>query len=182
MRVGGAVLWPFTLIASQWYESKAHWFNGVDEETYAIAYALAHGRRGTLRTSAHHDRRVARAAVLRWARSLSCTDGELVIAVAAMIDQMRRTASDDGAQIEENEKATTAGITAFLAANTSEGPEYWESRVCVPYIVEMMRVIREQNSVDGKPLKDDPRIIAERNLGRAIERIKREHNEANNVR
>jgi len=179
VRIPGAVLWPLTLQASDWWSDYGKWFTTLDEQTKALGFLMAHGRRVCLR-SRLATRSVARRAVFAWGRHLPCTFAQLQIAVGSVLEQMR-TSGDDTNQADEEPDRTSGGepdrtssgeLIAFLVSSTGLDAEYWERRVSVPFINEQVRVIVKQLQVDDKPSKDDPRIIAERNMGFALKEIK----------
>ena len=140
---------------------------------------MAHGRRVSLRARLA-SRPVARRAIFHWARSLKCTFAELQIAVGAVCEQMRMVENE----IPENERVrspedddksgtSTGQLVAFLSTQTGIEPDFWERRACVPYIMEQIQSVIRQNQAEDKPLADDPRIIAERNLAYAIMQIEK---------
>lgn len=176
MLIPGAVLWPFTLQAGSEWGRIAEWFDGVDDNAKAIGYLMAHGRRSCLRVRLA-SRDSARRAVFHWAKKLPCTQGELNIATASILEQMQGIenevparedqADDDGAN------TTTMELVSYLVLNTGLDADYWERKVSISYIHEQMRAIVRQGMADDKPQKDDPRIIAERNLAYAIIQIEK---------
>ena len=78
-------------------------------------------------------------------------------------------ARDD--QADDDESTTTMELVSYLVLNTGLDADYWERRVSIGYINEQMRTIVRQGLADDKPQKDDPRIIAERNLAYYIMQI-----------
>ena len=174
IRVAGAVLWPFTLQAGSEWDRIAEWFAGVDDNAKALGYLMAHGRRACLRVRLA-SRAPARRAVFHWANRLPCTQGELNIATAAILEQMQGVENEvpkraDQADDEESD-TTNIELVAYLVQNTGLDADYWERKVCISYINEQIRTIVKQGMADDKPQKDDPRIIAERNLAYAIMKI-----------
>jgi len=171
VRIPGAVLWPLTLQASDWWSSYGEWFTTLDEQTKALGFLMAHGRRVCLR-SRLATRSVARRAVFAWGRHLPCTFAQLQIAVGSVLEQMRTNSDDTKRDEDEPDRTSNGELIAFLMSSTGLDAEYWERRVSVPFINEQVRVIVKQLQVDDKPSKDDPRIIAERNMGLALKEIK----------
>ena len=179
MLIPGAVLWPFTLQAGSEWGRIAEWFDGIDDNAKAIGYLMAHGRRSCLRVRLA-SRGVARRAVFHWANKLPCTQGELNIATASILEQMQGIedevpARDD--QADDDESTTTMELVSYLVLNTGLDADYWERRVSIGYINEQMRTIVRQGLADDKPQKDDPRIIAERNLAYYIMQIEEKRGE-----
>jgi hypothetical protein len=176
MRIPGAVLWPFTLQAGNEWDRIAEWFDGVDDNAKAIGFLMAHGRRSCLRVRLA-SRDAARRAVFSWAKRLPCTQGELNIATAAVLAQMKDVENEvpkrEGQADDDDVESTSMELVSYLALNTGLEADYWERKVCIPYINEQIRAIVRQGLTDDKPQKDDPRIIAERNLAYAIMTIEK---------
>jgi len=174
VRVAGAILWPFTLQGCGWWDDHKDWFEGVNEQTIALAYIMAHGRRASLRARLA-TQPVARRAISAWAKLLTCTMDELLIAVGTVLESMDTVADEVPTQDDEDAndaKGMSDGeMVAYLVANTGIEPDYWERKVSMPYIAEQVRRIIKQGDADDKPSRHDPRIIAERNLGYAIIQI-----------
>jgi hypothetical protein len=62
-------------------------------------------------------------------------------------------------------------LVSYLVLNTGLNAEYWERKVCIQFINDQVRTIARQGMTDDKPQKDDPRLIAERNLAYVIIQI-----------
>ncbi len=177
VRIPGAILWPMTLQAHDWWLDHDEWFNGIDEQTKALGYLLAHGRRACLRARLA-TRPVARRAVFSWVRRLPCTVEELTIGVGTILeqgqgveDEIPQDAKAEELQDDDGGKLSTGQLVAFLVANTGLPGDYWERKVSAAFIGEQVQTIVRQGNCDDKPAKDDPRIVAERNLGYALMQI-----------
>lgn len=166
VQVGGVTLWPLTLLASDWMDRIGGKFN-EPMATFALAYAMAHGRNenGELNT----DERNAEKAVRRWGRRLRCTAEELTEAIEQVIDQDSKhdlPPDHDGKPMEMGD------FSAFLAATCGADPDFWERRCAVGYALQVLTHTIRQNAADGKPTANDPKIIAMRALGWAVEKIR----------
>lgn len=175
--IGGVYLWPMTLCAQDWFNRIGCKLSGNARRAYALGYAMAHGRDEG--TALCIEGRQAEKVVVKWARALKCTFGELNVAISQVL-----------AQDEEPEQppSGTGGMpigdfSAFLAAMFPGGdPEFWERRCAASYTYAVLDTMVRQNTADKKPSISDPRIKAERALGWAAEKIRRrwkeEHGEA----
>jgi hypothetical protein len=178
VRIPGAILWPFTEQAGDWWNQNVDWFDGLKDKTRALGYLMAHGRRACLRARLA-SQPVARRAVSVWARRLPCRHDELLLAVGEVLESMQgvedeipeSAKSDSIKTADDSDTLTNAEAVAFLVANTGLEAEYWERKVCIPYFSEQIQTIVRQGRCDDTPAKDDPRIIAERNLGYVLMKI-----------
>jgi hypothetical protein len=161
--VGGVYLWPMTLAAGDWFQRVGGELRGQRLQTWALAYAMAHGRE-----QLPEDLAAADAAVTAWARALRCRMGELEGAIRQVVQQ------DD--QLDTGETGPSAGpgnISMMLAAMTHTAPDVWEYQVSIPYALAMLDTLIAQNAADGHSTKHDPRIKAERALGLLVNRIRK---------
>jgi hypothetical protein len=63
-------------------------------------------------------------------------------------------------------------FSAFLSASCGATPDFWERRCSIGYALQVLNQIARQNAADGKPTANDPKIIAQRALGWAAEKIR----------
>jgi len=68
-------------------------------------------------------------------------------------------------------------FSVFLAAACGGEPDFWERRCAAGYTHAVFDCIVRQNSADGRKTLADPRLKAERALGWAIEKIKKDRKE-----
>lgn len=163
--VGGVTLWPLTLYASDWMERVGSSMDGL-ASTYALAYAMAYGRceSGELDV----DGREAESAVMRWGRRLRCTAEELTVAMEQVVEQDE---GHDQPPDEAGNPMPMGDFSAFLAGTCGADPDFWERRCAVGYTLQVLYAVVKQNAADGKPTANDPRIMAERAMGWAVQKI-----------
>jgi len=169
--VGGATLWPMSLYAQDWFDRVGCHLDSNMRQTYALAYAMAHGRdEGEPLVI---EGRTAEKAVSRWAKSLKCTFGELNVAISQILQQ------DEDAEQPPSETGGMAmgDFSAFLASACGGDPDFWERRCAAGYTHAVLDCMVRQNSAEGHKTLADPRIKAERALGWAIEKIKKSRQE-----
>ena len=170
--VGGTILWPMSLYAQDWFNRVGCQLDGNRQQTFALAYAMAHGRNDGDPLAI--DGRDAEKAVKRWGRSLKCTFGELNVAISQVLQQ-----DEDADQPPEETGGMAMGdFSAFLAASCGGDPDFWERRCAAGYTHAVLDALVRQNSADGQKTMADPRIRAERALGWKIECIKRDRMKA----
>jgi len=85
-------------------------------------------------------------------------------------------AQDEDAEQPPSETGgmTMGDFSAFLASACGGDPDFWERRCASGYTHAVLDCLCRQNSADGKKTMADPRIRAERALGWAVEKIKRD--------
>jgi len=166
--VDGVTLWPLTLTADEWYSRVGSQFRSNKLCTYALAYAMAHGRDDGYALS--HDGRDAERAINLWRRKLKCTIRELDTAMAQIIAQDKEYELPPD---KSDQHGMTLGeFSASLAAAVGGDVEFWERRCSSAYAFSVMFAIAQQNRADDRPMDGDPRIDAERALGWAIVKIR----------
>jgi len=169
--VGGVYLWPMSLYAQDWFNRVGSEMGGLRRQTYAMAYAMAHGRDDgePLAMSG----RKAEFIVLAWGLFLKCTFGELNVAISQILQQ-----DEDAEQPPDETGGMSMGdFSAFLASACGGDPDFWERRCAYGYTHAVLDSLVRQNSADGHKTMADPRIKAERALGWAIEKIKKSRKE-----
>lgn len=135
--VGGAVLWPLTLAAMDWYERVG---THAPMPDVAAGYAMAHGRERDIATSTWED-------VKRWFHRLLATEGELRAAVLEVL-----------AQGSEPDAPTAKGtlspgeLSAIMVAQHGGTPEQWEHYVSCDYIIDLIGTAAAQ-AATGDPAK-----------------------------
>jgi len=168
VEVAGAFLWPLTLYAQEWYGRVGCNLSGGVRQAYALGYAMS--RQYDPGEPLAIEGRTAERTVTRWARGLCCTFGELNVAIAQVLAQ-----EEDYEQPPAQTGGMSFGdLSAFLAATTGDNPDYWERRCSAGYAYAVLDTIVRQNSAEKRPTIADPRIRAERALGWAIEKIRRD--------
>ena len=170
--VGGAILWPMSLYAQDWFNRVGSEMGGLRRQTYAMAYAMTHGRDDgePLAMSGRKAELVA----LVWGLRLKCTFRELNVAISQVLAQ-----DEDAEQPPDESGGMSMGdFSAFLAAACPAGdPDFWERRCAAGYTHAVLDALVRQNSAEGHKTMADPRIKAERALGWAIEKIKKSRKE-----
>ena len=162
--VGGVYLWPMTLAGSDWFRNVGGNLPGQTLQIYALAYAMAHGRK-----ELPWDAREAQGVVRAWGHSLKCRMAELEAAIGGVVDQ-DEPPPDTG----ETARSATAGeLSVMLAAMTSTDPAVWEYQCSLTYVLAMLDTLVAQNAAKGESTKHDPRIKAERALGLVVHRIRK---------
>jgi len=171
VEIGGVYLWPLSLYAFEWIGRVGCNLEGKPHQTYAVAYAMAHGRDDG--DPLAMDGREAGKIVTRWAESLKCTLGELQIAIG----QIQQQDEESDQPPSETGGMTAGDLSALLAASCGGDPEFWERRCAAGYTYAVLDTLCRQNSAEGHKTMADPRIKAERAMGYAIEKIKKSRKE-----
>ena len=169
--IGGVYLWPMSLYAQDWFDRVGCHLCGNKQQTYALAYAMAHGRDAGEPLAM--EGREAEKTVKQWGKSLKCTFGELNVAISQVLAQ-----DEDAEQPPSETGGMTMGdFSAFLASACGGDPDFWERRCAAGYTHAVLDALCRQNSAEGHKTMADPRIKAERALGWAIEKIKKSRKE-----
>ncbi len=166
VQVGGAWLWPLTLQAAEWLERVGPGIQSQNESAvvaYAMAHCYADGDALLLAGDAAAD------AVKRWVWSLRCTSGALAEAVEQVLDQGKMPETPPA---PDGESLSMGDFSAFLSASCGATPDFWERRCSIGYALQVLNQVVRQNAADGKPTANDPKIIAQRALGWAAEKIR----------
>lgn len=161
--VGGTWLWPLTMAAFEWLR-----VNNVklDRPSEWIGYAMAYARSDGHELDVEGKRAIA--SVKEWASNLKCTRQELFEAIAQVDSQesVPETPPDSSGS-----PMSLAQMSSLLSTNCGGSPEFWERRCSLGYAVSSLTTYIVQNHADKTPSMYDPRIVAERALGYAIEKI-----------
>ena len=167
VEVGGSTLWPLTLRAFDWLDR-----NRVDmtKITPSMGYAMAFGRSEGNELDLEGDE--AEIAVKRWYRSLRCSLDEYVEAVKQVDAQDRRPETPPDV---DGKPMSIGDFSAFLTATCGADADFWERRCSVSYALSVLSMFVMQNRADKKKCAQDPRIIAERAVGYAIDKIRARH-------
>jgi len=169
--VGGVYLWPMSLYAQDWFDRVGCKMGGLRRQTYAMAYAMTHGRDDGEPLAM--EGRKAELIALVWGLRLKCTFGELNVAISQILQQ-----DEDAEQPPSETGGMTMGdFSAFLASACGGDPDFWERRCASGYTHAVLDALCRQNSAEGHKTMADPRIKAERALGWAIEKIKKSRKE-----
>lgn len=165
--LGGCWLWPLTMRAVEWMEANDY---SLGKITPAMGYAMAYGR-GEGGELAVYGRE-AESAVRAWMRSLSVTLDELyeVIRQVDAQDAKPETPPD-----VDGKPMSLGDFSAFLSTVIGGDPDMWERRVSMSYCLSCISTYVMQNHAEKRPCPQDPRLIAERALGWAVEKIKARH-------
>lgn len=165
--LGGQWLWPLTMRAVEWMETNNY---PIGKITPAMGYAMAYGRsEGDELNVSGPD---ADKAVRKWMRSLRVTLDELYEAIRQADDQDVRPETPPDV---EGKPMSIGDFSAFLATTIGGDPDMWERRVSMSYCLSCVSTYVMQNHAEKRPCPQDPRLIAERALGWAIEKIKARH-------
>jgi len=166
--VGGVWLWPLTIRAVDWMEQNDF---SLASASPAMGYAMAYGRSDSGELDVYGE--TAKQAVKNWFKGLNATLAEFTEAVKQVDNQD----SQPDTPPDINGKAMTLGdLSAFLVATCGADADFWERRVSLSYALSVITMMVMQNHADKKPCAQDPRIIAERALGYAVEKIRMSRN------
>ena len=171
---GGAWLWPFSIQGYLWYTEVQELFDDDDYlDVLSMAYSLAHSREVNA-FAGLYDYKAVKKAVLKWAKGLTCTHEELLIAVTNLLGGY-----DEGITLNgEQEEADTPDvdydyIISMLCTKVGNKPDYWLSEISREYVFKLLHTIHIQEAAENNlPDENDPHINAVRDLGRAILYIK----------
>jgi len=150
------------------FERVGCYLSNNTRQAYALAYAMAHGREAGEPLAI--EGREAEKTVSRWAKSLTCTFGELNVAISQVLQQDEEAEQPPS---EETGGMTIGDLSAFIAATCGGDPDFWERRCAAGYTYAVLAALCRQNSAEGHKTMADPRIKAERALGYAILKIKK---------
>lgn len=165
--VAGVMLWPLTLRALDWLERNKY---PLDRITAAMGYAMCFGRSDGDELDC--EGREAEIRVSAWFRKLPCTQVEFAEAVQQVDDQEARPEmppDPDGNQM------SIGDFSAFLTSTCGADADFWERRCSLGYCLAVMATLAMQNHADKRPCASDPRIVATRALGWAVEKVKARH-------
>lgn len=176
IRVGGAVLWPLTLRAAEWFQRVGCGLEPQARAEQALAYAMAHGRSSGSELDV--DGSDAGAAVKSWADALWCRQQELVYATHRLLDQDGLLDAIDAAAA--GECMTPGDLSAFLVAAGGGPVEMWERQVSIGYVSAFLTAVAARDG-DGKLHGTaDPKVRALRAVGLYVEEIRRSRLEPDN--
>ena len=165
--LAGHYLWPLTMRAVDWMETNKFSLTTI---TPAMGYAMAFGRGDGDELDQYGDD--ADKAVQNWMRSLRCNMAEFVEAVRQVDEQEQKPETPP----DLNGKPMTLGdLSAFLTAVCGADADFWERRCSISYALSVITTFILQNHADKRPCMQDPKIIAERALGSAVEKIRARH-------
>lgn len=178
VHVGGAVLWPLTIAADEWWRSVIPHIDTQTGEVAALAYAMAHCRMQDALDAIPPTR--AADISWSWVQRLQCTAGELDEAVRQVRDQ-----DDCGPDVRDPKHAggdsSRSNLVAFLVATAGGTPELWERQVAIGYVRQQIEAIRAQEAAEfGGDREVARRISATRTLGLAVEEIRQSRKVAKN--
>lgn len=165
--VGGVWLWPITMRGLSFLQH-----NGfpMDVVTPAMGFALCFGRSEGCEMDL--DGHAAEKAVMGWFKSLRCTKAEFEEAV-------RQVDAQDAPPVlppdPEGKPMTLGAFCMFLAAVCGGDADFWERRCSMSYCFQRLALREMQNNADKRPCSHDPRIVAERALGFAVQKIREKH-------
>lgn len=165
--IGGYYLWPLTMRAIDWLEANEC---DLDKVTPALGYAMCYGRSESSELDVYGIE--AEKAVKAWFRSLRVHMNEFIEAVSQV------DAQDTKPELppDPTGKPMTLGdFSCFLSATCGGNADFWERRVSLSYGLSVLSMIVQQNHADKRPCAQDPRIIAERAMGFAVEKIRARH-------
>jgi hypothetical protein len=162
--LAGEWLWPLTMRAVEWLDRNGY---ALDRVTPAIGYAMAFGRSDGQEMDT--EGRAAERAVKRWFSGLKCTLAEFGEAVQQVDNQ---DAKPETPPDPSGKPMTLGDLSAFLTATCGGDADFWERRCSLSFCLSTISMYMAQNAAEKRPSSGDPRIIAERALGYAIERVR----------
>jgi hypothetical protein len=165
--LAGVSLWPLTLRALDWLERNRI---RMDVVSPSIGYAMAYGRSDGPELDT--EGREASKAVNVWYRSLRCTAKEFQEAVQQVDNQ---DAKPETPPDIDGKPMSLGDFSAFLSATCGADADFWERRCSLGHCLATLSMYVIQNHHDKRPCSQDPRIIAERAMGYAIDKIRAAH-------
>lgn len=170
VEVGGATLWPMTLLAGDWNNRVGLSMRPKWMTTLALGYAMAHG----YSDGPELDREGIKAAVAVgvWYVRLRCRTSTFILAIADILEQ---EAEHEQPPSPDEDTLEVGEFSASLAVATGISAEFWERRCSQGYAFASLNAIAKQNHADDKPMDSDPKLRAERALGWYELKIRRRH-------
>lgn len=165
--LSGHFLWPLTMRAVEWMQENKF---DITQITPAMGYAMVFGRSDGPELDAYGDE--AEKAVKRWFRGLRATTSEFVEAVRQVDTQEIKPETPPD---PSGRPMTLGDLSAFLVATCGADADFWERRCSMSYALSVLSMFIIHNHADKRPCAQDPKIIAERALGFAIEKIRARH-------
>lgn len=165
--VGGQYLWPMSLYAQDWFDRVGREFDGVTIQKYALAYAMAKGRESGEPLA--EDNEMIREDILDWVSNLRCTDDELTIAINQVLAQ--EETPEQPPDPSETGGMEVGEFSASLVAACGGDPEFWERRCSAGYTHAVLDALARLKDTSDHPAEYTKKIIAERALGWAAEKI-----------
>lgn len=162
--LSGHYLWPLTMRAVDWMQANNF---SLAQITPAMGYAMAYGRSEGNELDMYGDE--AEAAVKRWFKGLRATMEEFVEAVRQVDAQ---DAKPETPPDPSGKPMTIGDLSAFLTATCGADADFWERRCSMSYSLSVLSMFIVHNHADKRPCAQDPKIIAERALGFAVEKIR----------
>jgi hypothetical protein len=162
--LAGHYLWPLTMRAVDWLDANKY---SIGQITPAMGYAMCYGRSEGPELEVYGEQ--ADKSVKRWFKSLRANMDEFVEAVRQVDYQDLRP---DLPSDTTGRAMSMGDFSAFLAATCGADADFWERRASMGYCLAVLSTFVMQNHADKRPCMQDPKIIAERALGFAIEKIR----------
>ncbi len=153
--IGGALLWPFSYAALQWYSTVAEPAFGWDFR--AVGYTLAHSFRLDVLRALPSERTV-RKAVNAWLMALECSPAALRDAVDGMLgrDEIVRVRNIAPAPKPVVSAEDWGDVIALLCRRfPGTEPMYWAGEVSIAYCQEMAVRSSESLPEDRRPIAFD---------------------------
>ena len=177
VHVGGAVLWPLTMAADQWWRAASPYATTNREQIAVAAYAMAHCRAIDGLETVAPDRAVSVAG--RWLKGLQCRPEEVVEAVA-LVQEQDDIEPDITDPKRQHSETSASGLVALLCALVGGPPDVWERQVAIGYIRQQLEASYAQIAAKaGHDAAATRRIDATRNLGLAVEEIRQSRSVTN---
>ena len=137
LAVGGALLWPLSYFAAEWFENVASKAYGMDKRV--VAFTLAHSfDRDTLQRLATQAQ--VKDAVNAWLDTLLCAPAALEAAVDRMVGQDELMHVENPAPVADAvARASDWGDIVALLCSKYHGtdPLFWACRCSIDYCAEM---------------------------------------------
>ncbi len=158
IKCGNTWLWPFTIHNKAWFFDCGREFSNP---RHALAYALAHRNDELYTITEEH--------VDKWAKTLTCTDDELEMACAIIIDGDRQ----DEIPIKDSEAITIHEMARMMMVSHGGTAEMWEKEVSIKFIYDFIDTLSKQHEEAGKSMQKDRAQMALAYLTHRIRRRKR---------
>jgi hypothetical protein len=145
--------------------------NSVDLSVISpmTGYALCYGRSAGQELEVYGAE--AEKAVEAWYKKLKCTQREFITAVR-LCDEQDSQPSQPPTGLD-NKPMSIGDLSAFLVATCGGEAEFWERRCSLSYCLSALTMFIMQNRSDDRPCLHDPKIVALKALGYAVEEVKK---------
>lgn len=205
VKAGNVYLWPFTAMSSMWFNERASkWFEDENYrfQTYALAFALAHGRgdsipdrkkRGWFERLLRHvldihetetlraltDRTDAYRCIKYWASGLNCNIRELEAAIDYLLPRKDQTDAEQEENLDVSPGIDLEQLISELAVKTGTDINMWLTGVSKSCLINAYlhaeSIERSRSQTGSGPPIASPRIEAIKNIRIAVVEILKAH-------